>query len=398
MTTGRADVVIIGGGVAGLWARGVLDRAGWRVILLESRALGAGQTSASQGILHRGVKYALSAEAREASEMLARAQDDWRAALGLQSDRPPAIDLRDTELLATRMHLWAAGLLEKATGMGASLAMRSEVRKLTREQFPAAFRDAPGGLSLWEVDEISVSAVSLVRQLAAAVDVPILQVDERIDIDAQPTGVSIRVRGPGGEEAVITSSAVVLAAGEGNERLLTGLSAGPVMQRRPLHMVMVDGAPHPLFAHLPRPGSDKPRLTVTSARTHCGWCWYIGGDLAETGVARSGEDQIAFARRELADALGWIDLAKARWTTLRIDRAEGRDEAGRRPDGPVVRRFGPVIAVWPTKLALAPIAARLVEDQLGELGLRPGGSLSAPAWPAPPVALAPWEDPARSWS
>ena len=48
------DVVIFGGGAAGLWTLDELHRAGRSVVLLESGDLGAGQTIASQGIIHGG--------------------------------------------------------------------------------------------------------------------------------------------------------------------------------------------------------------------------------------------------------------------------------------------------------------------------------------------------------
>ena len=55
-----ADVVIIGGGVAGLWTLDQLVREGHRAVLLESSRLGEGQTVAAQGIIHGGLKYSLS--------------------------------------------------------------------------------------------------------------------------------------------------------------------------------------------------------------------------------------------------------------------------------------------------------------------------------------------------
>ena len=45
----RLDVVIFGGGAAGLWLLDELVRAGYEALLLEAGALGAGQTIASQG-------------------------------------------------------------------------------------------------------------------------------------------------------------------------------------------------------------------------------------------------------------------------------------------------------------------------------------------------------------
>ena len=53
------DVLIFGGGGAGLWLLDDLAARGYRVLLAEAGDLGAGQTIASQGIIHGGLKYAL---------------------------------------------------------------------------------------------------------------------------------------------------------------------------------------------------------------------------------------------------------------------------------------------------------------------------------------------------
>jgi glycine/D-amino acid oxidase-like deaminating enzyme len=55
----RVDVLIFGGGAAGLWCLDRFRRAGYLTILLESTALGYGQTIQAQGIVHGGGKYAL---------------------------------------------------------------------------------------------------------------------------------------------------------------------------------------------------------------------------------------------------------------------------------------------------------------------------------------------------
>ena len=55
----RLDLLIFGGGVAGLWCLDRFRRAGYVAILLESTALGHGQTIQAQGIIHGGGKYAL---------------------------------------------------------------------------------------------------------------------------------------------------------------------------------------------------------------------------------------------------------------------------------------------------------------------------------------------------
>src|SRR5690349_13250327 len=55
----QVDVLIYGGGIAGLWTLALLRHAGYRTLLLENRALGAGQTIQAQGIIHGGLKYTI---------------------------------------------------------------------------------------------------------------------------------------------------------------------------------------------------------------------------------------------------------------------------------------------------------------------------------------------------
>ena len=55
----QLDVLIFGGGAAGLWCLDRFRRAGYHAILLEAKALGRGQTIQAQGIIHGGGKYGL---------------------------------------------------------------------------------------------------------------------------------------------------------------------------------------------------------------------------------------------------------------------------------------------------------------------------------------------------
>ena len=55
----QVDTLIFGGGAAGLWLLDELTRQGSSAVLLEAAKLGQGQTIASQGIIHGGLKYTL---------------------------------------------------------------------------------------------------------------------------------------------------------------------------------------------------------------------------------------------------------------------------------------------------------------------------------------------------
>ncbi|VAX40670.1 hypothetical protein MNBD_PLANCTO03-854 [hydrothermal vent metagenome] len=216
--------------------------------------------------------------------------------------------------------------------------------------------------------------------------------------------------------------ALICAAGSGNEALLAQLdltSAIP-MQRRPLHMTVArlsepgssaeSGGLPLLFAHCVSL-SDKPRATITTPIDALGRpVWLIGGQLAETGTTRSPHDQIAATKAELTKILPWLDLTRLEFTTFRIDRAEGAHPDSRRPDTPVVRREGSVIACWPTKLVLAPLAAAEILTHLRALGLAPlppdDAAISPSALPCahfpfsicpPGLAAPPWDREDALW-
>src|SRR5699024_8594296 len=99
------DIVIFGGGIAGLWLINRLQARGFQCLLLETDTLGGAQTLASQGIIHGGLKYALGGGLSNESEAIAGMPDRWRGAIAGQDN----IDLRGVRVLADTQHLWSAG-------------------------------------------------------------------------------------------------------------------------------------------------------------------------------------------------------------------------------------------------------------------------------------------------
>ncbi|MDA0272738.1 MAG: FAD-dependent oxidoreductase, partial [Proteobacteria bacterium] len=80
-TTHQFDAIILGGGIAGLWLLSLLRNQGFEAILLEKDELGAGQTFASQGMIHGGIKYSLAGAMTGASESIADMPSRWRSCL-----------------------------------------------------------------------------------------------------------------------------------------------------------------------------------------------------------------------------------------------------------------------------------------------------------------------------
>jgi glycine/D-amino acid oxidase-like deaminating enzyme len=111
----------------------------------------------------------------------------------------------------------------------------------------------------------------------------------------------------------LSADTYVLAAGKGNGELIESLGLEVPMQLQPLHQVVVKGRSLPdLFAHaVTLRSADKPRITFTTHSTANAKAWYLGGQLAESGVARNKAEQIEFAKTELATIMPWLAIPGA---------------------------------------------------------------------------------------
>lgn len=381
------DILIVGGGIAGLWLNARLRRAGFSTVLVENTALGGVQSMRSQGIIHGGTKYALHGALTGASEAIADMPALWRACLAGTGE----VDLRGVRVLSDAHYLWSpGGLAGNLTSFFASKAVRSRVAQVKGTDLPPALQDKAFKGKAYRLTELVLDVPSLIARLAELAGDGLLA-GERIEAlrDGDKL-VGLRVDG-----REIRAQRVVLSAGAGNEALLRELGLErPEMQRRPLHMVLVTAPTlKPLYAHC-LGGGPKPRVTVTAHPLSNGdWVWYLGGDIAEaSGVARNEAEQIAEAQRELHKLVPWIDLSAARWATLRVDRAEPSQNNLLRPDSAFLAEDGALLVGWPTKLALAPNFADRVLESLEKSGIRPQASAALPALPRPAMARPVWEE------
>lgn len=402
-TSVSVQIAIVGGGVAGLWLLNRLSREGYDVVLLERGALGQVQTLASQGIIHGGLKYALNGVLSPASSAIAEMPARWRRCL----TGDDIVDLRGTRILSEHYYMWSGGSARSRlkTFLG-SKALRGRIDAVPAEQYPPFFRAQGSGQSLikgtlYELSDFVVDTPSLLNTLAAPFAHRVFscadikwQAENQLLLTANNKSVSLQ------------AERIILCAGEGNEALLAEWPAPasvnkPAMQRRPLHMVSVRVA-HPAPPYLHCIGDSfgmTPRLTVTShpcADNSDGqhWIWYLGGELAETGVKRSASEQQQAAKKELTTLFPWVDLSSASWHSFFINRAEPRVADLQRPDNAYVADCGSVIVCWPTKLTLSPNLGDSVYQLLKGLPAKPG--TEAPAalaqiLSAAAVADAPWE-------
>ncbi|PTQ71023.1 FAD-binding oxidoreductase [Pseudomonas sp. GV071] len=382
----NTDILIVGGGIAGLWLNARLRQQGFATVLVESASLGGGQSVKSQGIIHGGAKYALHGALTGASEAIADMPRRWREALEGSGE----LDLRGARVLSQAHYLWSPGTLAgNLTSFFASKAVRTRVDQVKGSDLPPALQDPKFKGKVYRLNELVLDVPSLIQRLAELAGDSLLSGEAITPLleDGELAGLVVDGR-------EIRAQRVVLSAGAGNAALLTALGQSqPLMQRRPLHMVMVKGPTlKPLYAHC-LGGGPKPRVTVTSHPTADGqWLWYLGGDLAEAdGVARDGQAQIAAAQKELSNLLPWVDFSQAHWATLRVDRAEPAQSGLVRPDNAFLAEHKRLLIGWPTKLALAPDLADRVLAALQRDNVQPGQHAPLPELPRPQVAPTAWD-------
>jgi glycerol-3-phosphate dehydrogenase len=395
------DLVVVGGGIAGLWILDAANRVGLSAVCVEAAKLGSGQSICAQGIIHGGLKYTLKERDLTAAGPIREMPSLWSDLASGEPKNGP--DLRSAVISSPCTWLWRTDSLASRLGMlGAKAALRTRPSTVAAEQRPLLIRDAPG--VVLRVDEPVFDTRSVLEALATSHASRVVKVDgpEGIEFASQGGEVKRVILRGGIAEATLVPRAVVLAAGAGNEGLLSrlGLDAS-IAQRRPLHMTLLRASSLPEF-HGHCVDGNRTRVTITSGRDAGGRVvWQLGGDLAESGVNRDPAAQIAFAAAELQASLPSLNLserADAAWSTYRIDRAERRTRSGLRPDDAEVLSLqqGRLLVAWPTKWALAPRLAAAV------LAALPPGIITDPTPPVdlagfrpPEIATFPWEN--QTW-
>jgi glycerol-3-phosphate dehydrogenase len=385
------DIVILGGGIAGLWLLNRLRTAGYSAVLLERDALGQGQSIASQGMIHGGMKYALGGALTGASESIADMPAHWQRCLRGEGD----VDLRGTTVLSDAYYLWPRNSMRsRFNAFFGSKAVRGKVDAVPAAQYPDFFKGHIRG-PLYRLQDLVLDVPSLLASLARNCRDHVYSVDwskTRIEHDAAG-----KVQGLVLENGItIKSRLYICAGGEGNADMLGLLKPTAVtMQKRPLQMVVVRHThPHPVYVHCV---SDQltatPEVTLTTHRCSDGQvAWYLGGELAEAGAHISQQEQIARSRQKLHELFPWCNLDNAQWHSFLVNRAEAAQPGGKRPDHATVLEGGNVLYCWPTKLTLAPNLATQVLAMLQELKLQPGTVDDKPLnLPFPAIATPPWE-------
>jgi len=370
----QVDIVIIGGGVAGLWLLNRLGSKNYNTILLECGELGCEQTIKSQGIIHGGVKYALDGTYGKAADSIAKMPSRWRKCIEGKGE----IDLKAIKILSEHQYLWSTHKLPSyLADFFANKIFRGRVEPVPSIEYPTVFQSPNFKDSLYRLNEIVLDVPSVINELVKPHNNRIYKVDwrknARMQVDKNGEILHIKLKSSSKPVVCLRAQRYVFAAGIGNKSLLHEMSKkGPTMQRRPLHMVWVKHRYNAdLFAHCVGP-SSKPRVTITSYRLQDGSIvWYLGGDIAESGVKRDTSTQIQAAKKELQTILPWVTLQGAQWYTFNIERAEPAQRFRKRPDTAFAKAVKNSIVAWPTKMALSPILADEIIQLLNKAKIEP---------------------------
>ncbi len=362
------DIVIIGGGIAGLWTLSRLHKAGYHTILVEANSLGCQQSNASQGIIHGGTKYALTGKLTHSAQSIGAMPKRWQDCLNGQGE----VDLSQAIVLSPHQYLWSnTGLAAKLTGFFASKVMSSRMQHLRQNEFIQPFKQSGFRGELYQLDEPVLDIQSVLESLRKQFSDFIFQADIQ-QINKLKKDDSLVYQLQTKTSVVIQAKHLILTAGAGNEALLNLLKrAQPKMQRRPLLMPMLKGKPEHLpiiYAHclgvsaLPKMTISSYKLKTTQDQTE--HVWYLGGEIAESGVGLSIEQQTQRAQVELKKNLPWMDFSQCQWSALAIDRAEPLMPDASRPVEPAVFQDQQVITAWPVKLAMTPIMVDKIMAQI----------------------------------
>lgn len=386
----KTDLCILGGGVAGLWLANLAKNRGLDVLVLDKQALGSGQTMASQGMIHGGMKYTLAGALTGASEAIAEMPAYWRNCLCGEGD----ISLRDTRILSDHFFLWSGeSVASRLSTFFASKITRGRVTPVADDRRPAFLRHQDFTGSLYRLDDLVLDVPSLIANLAHNLDGRCF-----VTGDYQLQKTTDAVYTLYADSLEIQAQQFVLCGGEGNQELLNQLGfTKPEQQLRPLQQVMIKHQyPFNFFGHCV--GMDStPRLTISSHRLPAGeHIWYLGGSLAEKGAHLSEDELIALAKLELTELIPWINFEKAGWATLKINRAEPKQPGLIRPDNAFVEALpdSNICIGWPTKLTLAPNMANQTLELLESKDLKPlfkNRKADLHSLTPAPIAKTPWE-------
>lgn len=360
------DVVIFGAGIAGLWTFHRLKRLGYDVLLVERESIGCGQTIASQGIIHSGLKFTLAGKINKLARTISTMPELWRATLRGEGD----VDLSTARMTAQSQQLLIpSGFMGGLTKLVAERALGNNVHSVPKDQWPEHIKNSGFKGSVIFMDEPVLNIPSVLRALAEPYRECIRKISQ--EDASKPFEFLNRMD--------ICAKKIIFTAAQSNQKIASDNAhdKGLETQARPLVQGIMKNAPFPLFAHLVGK-TDKPVASITTHEMSDGTLvWYLGGLVAERPINAAQQEVIDSAQKAFAAYLPAIDLSHAEWATLPINRIEGKSKTDSwMPDTPTIHHTKDALYCWPTKLTFAPMLGDLIVSELKAEGILPSGTSS----------------------
>lgn len=379
MSSRRIDVAIIGAGIAGLWTHNRLKSMGYDVLLLERDGIGCGQTLASQGIIHSGLKYAFAGKINQLAQSISAMPDLWRAALKGQGP----VDLSAAKGAASSQYLLIPnGFMGGLISLASKKALGGNERELSKDEWPQGIKASGFNGTVIYMDEPVLDITTIIHALSEPYKSCIRKID-----DTDPFAYL--------EANNIEAKQIIFTAAASNHKIAKAHNhdKGLKTQARPLLMGMMKNAPYPLYAHLVGP-SEKPVATITTHKSIDGsLVWYLGGGVAERKKEDDPQKLYKDCCKAIAKYMPAVDLSCVEWAMLPIDRIEGTSGyKGWMPDTPTVHAHENVLYCWPTKLTFAPMLSDMIIEHLKQLVIKPSRNETDFSFlPDVDYALAPWD-------
>jgi len=379
----KVDVLILGGGIQGVWLLRDLAAAGYSVVLLDIRALGGEQTCHSHVYLHRGYNYQQTGLITALGEAHRRWVTCLNQARGLLDGPRPVLGFTNLADYTKKQAVWDDAKLRPPD-------------TLPEVAWPSPLRNGHVK-SCWSTDEEYADATVLVSALIQGFEDHTSKIEHVIDMTLSQHkrgphtdfGVSeVKVRMPNGGTLAVQPRAVVLAAGHGNQQLMDLVARYPELkpafanqqQVRKGHMLVVKGKLEPLCGIFSL--DEAHELFIVSRQDNEDTIWLVSDnrspalssveDYFGRGHVRRWLPLVLEGLKNLAPDYFKDDEKKAqwRWGVYEAPKAEGRHTGGLPTEHVIlrVRSVPNVWTVWPTKLTLAPLASReIVAAIRGEL-------------------------------
>lgn len=226
------DMIVFGAGIAGLWLANRLKREGFNVIVIEKEKIGAGQTLASQGMIHGGQKYAIGGSVTAHATDISKMPERWESCFGGWGE----IDLTSVKFLSDSQIMWPAGsILSDVAVFGAAKLVNAATKKMRRDEYPDVLKEKKKFKgAVYALPEKVLDTRSLLLALMQALKGRILKGEAA---ELLPDG-QVAV---GGHK--LQAQLIIFTAGTGNETALDLLKVREKhTQRRPLRQI--DHGPH----------------------------------------------------------------------------------------------------------------------------------------------------------